>query len=72
MFTVQELIDRVIFASIRLDKYPSLDKSEKDYANREIFRKEWQEAIDEATQEFLFMEEIIKDLENKLKNNGKT
>jgi hypothetical protein len=72
MFTVQELIDRVIFASIRLDKYPSLDKSEKDYANREIFRKEWQEAIGEATQEFLFMEEIIKDLENKLKNNGKT
>jgi hypothetical protein len=40
MFTVQELIDRLIFASIRLDKYPSVDKSEKDYEHKEIFRKE--------------------------------
>jgi hypothetical protein len=56
MFTVEELIERLIFASIRLDKYPSLNKSEKDYANREIFRQEWQETVDEATQEFLFME----------------
>jgi len=71
MFTVQELIDRIIFASIRLDKYPSLDKSEEDYINREIFRKEWQETIDEATQEFLFMEKTIEYLRNQLKNNGK-
>lgn len=62
MFTTQEMIDRLIFASIRLDKYPSLDKSEKDYANREIFRKEWQETVDEAIEKFLFMEEIIKQL----------
>jgi len=67
MFTVQELIDRLIFASIRLDKYPSVDKSEKDYEHKEIFRKEWQETVDEATQELLLMERRFHKLKKELK-----
>jgi hypothetical protein len=67
MFTVKELIDRLIFASIRLDKYPSVDKSEKDYEHKEIFRKEWQETVDEATEELLLMERMFHELKNQLK-----